>query len=335
MNIAFYGGGPEGKLVIQEKMGNTVELPLGGRGIDADGNKTIGETEGSNMGPWYPYPVFDRDCLRQTALDLHQLVRAIKAGIDVDGDGVVDLDRSRIYFHGLCYGGVYGAVFTAISPDVAAAVIDSSGGSRMDNYRWNRTAGVVGNRTPSLLNKGASFDEDYVLRYRPVEIIDVAGALAIQEYFERYEWLMMPGDPLAYAPHLWSSTLAGVPIKRVLFQYPKGDTVVPNPTETALARAANLRETTSYYRHDLALKLFPKLNPNAHYYSIPYFPAFFTIKTDPLAQYLIAMLAQEQAAGFLASHGTLIPDVNFWSKLWFGVDLFETPPKFLTEDLNR
>jgi len=43
----------------------------------------------------------------------------------------------------------------------------------------------------------------------------------------------------------------------------------------------------------------------------------------------------EQAAGFLASHGTLIPDVNFWSKMWFGVDLFETPPKFLTEDLNR
>jgi hypothetical protein len=40
-------------------------------------------------------------------------------------------------------------------------------------------------------------------------------------------------------------TLPGVPLKRVLFQYPTGDTVVPNPTETALVHAANMRETTS------------------------------------------------------------------------------------------
>jgi hypothetical protein len=122
-------------------------------------------------------------------------------------------------------------------------------------------------------------------------------------------------------------------MKRVLFQYAKGDTVVPNPTETALVRAANLRETTSYYRHDLALKLFPKLNPAGHCGSIPDL-SLFALKTDPLAQYVSAMLRQEEAAGFLASHGTLIPEMNFWSQMWFGVDLFETPPEFLTEDLN-
>jgi hypothetical protein len=54
---------------------------------------------------------------------------------------------------------------------------------------------------------------------------------------------------------------------------------------------------------------------------------------DPLGQHLIAMLAQEEGAGFLASHGTVIPDMNFWTQLWFGVDLFETPPEFLPEDL--
>ena len=53
-----------------------------------------------------------------------------------------------------------------------------------------------------------------------------------------------------------------------------------------------------------------------------------------LPQYLIAELAQQQAAGFLASDGTVIPDVNFWSRMWFGVDLFETPPETLPEDLN-
>ncbi len=333
MNIVGYGNGPEGKLVLNEKSGNAAEFPLGGRGFDANGNKSIGDGEGCTMGPAFPYPVFDRDCFRQSALDFQQLVRAIKAGIDVDGDGVVDLDRSRIYFHGLSYGAQYGPVFAAISPDVAAAIFDGGGGPKMDGYRWSRTAGPVGARTPSLLNKGASFDDDYVLRYRPVEIIDVPGALAIQEFFERGEWLTMPGNPFAYAPHLWSSTLAGVPMKGVLFQYAKGDTVTPNPTETALVRAANLRETTSFYRHDLAMKLFPRLNSAGHFYSIPDI-SLFALATDPVPQFLIAMLAQEQAAGFLASHGTEIPDVNIWTKLWFGVDLFEAPPKFLTEDLN-
>jgi hypothetical protein len=325
------GLGPDGKVVVQEKTGNTVELPLGGRAVDLNGDKTFAEGEGCQMGVLQPYPVYDRDCNRQTALDLQQLVRAIKAGIDVDGDGVVDLDRSRIYYHGMSLGAMYGPVFVAVSPDVAAAVFDSGGGSRMDNVRWNRNVPAVRDRRPSLLNKGASWDDDYVLRYRPVEIIDVPGAVAIQEFFEREEWLQMPGDPLAYAPHLKSSTLPGVPIKRVLFQYAKGDTVVPNPTETALVLAANMRETTSFYRHDLAMKLFPKLRPEGHYYTIP----AGISSTDPLGQYLISWLAQEEPAGFLASHGTVIPDVNIWSRMWFGVDLFEAPPKSLTEDLNR
>jgi hypothetical protein len=91
-----------------------------------------------------------------------------------------------------------------------------------------------------------------------VKIIGVPGALAIQEFFEREEWLMMPGEPMAYMPHLWSSTLSGVPMKRALFQYAKSDTVLPNPAQTALVRAGNLRETTSFYRHDMAMKVFPR-----------------------------------------------------------------------------
>ncbi len=46
------------------------------------------------------------------------------------------------------------------------------------------------------------------------------------------------------------------------------------------------------------------------------------------------MLAQEQQATSLGNCGTVIPDVNVWSKMWFGVNLFETAPEVLTEDLN-
>jgi hypothetical protein len=307
--------------------------------VDVNGDNAFAGDEGcvigvAPMGALRPYPVYDRDCNRQTAVDLLHLVRAIKAGFDVDGDGTPDLDSRRIYYHGMSMGAMYGPLFVAVSKDVSAAVFEG-GGSRVDSLRWTRNAGPIGTRIPPLLNKGTTYDEDYVLPNHPVEIIDVPGALAIQEAFERLEWLQLTGDATAYAPQLLSSTLMGVPLKRVLFQYAKGDSVISNPAETALSRAANMRESTSYYRHDLARQLFPKLNPAGHYFSIPNMSLFAAFATDPLPQYLIAMLAQGQAAGFLASGGTVIPDVNIWTRLWFGMDLFETPPQALTDELNR
>ncbi len=333
-NVVGAGNGPEGKLLIQEKTGNTVELPLPGRGADLNGDKTIATNEGCTVDVTRPVPVYARDCFRQTALDLQQLVRAIKAGIDLDGDGVVDLDRNRIYYHGMSTGGGYGPILAAISPDVTAAVFDAGGGPLPDVWRWLKAAGPLGLRKPPLLNKGNTYDEDYVLRDRPVAIIDVPGALAIQECLERYEWFMSPGDSTAYAALLRSATPPGTPVKGVLFQYAKGDRNVPNPTETALVRAANKRETTSFYRHDLALKLFPNLNPAGHYHTMIDLSPYPALMTDPLPQYVIALLAQEQAAGFLASGGTVVPDVSSWSRMWFGVNLFEAPPETLTEDLN-
>ena len=333
INVFGAGYGPEGKLVIQEKAGNTVELPLRGRSFDMNGDKVIGSSEGTSI-PWTsPFPLHARESFRQSALDLQQLARAIRAGMDLDGDGVADLDRNRIYYHGMSLGGMYGPVFVGISPDVTAAVFES-GGPWVDSWRWGKGTGPLRQRKPPLLNKGSTYDEDYVLRDRPVGIIDVPGALAIQECFERYEWFMALGDPAPYAQHLRASTTPGVPAKGILFQYAKGDRAVPNPAETALVRAADRRETTSIYRHDLALKLFPKLNPVGHFYSVLDMSLVPTLNTDPLPQYVIAMLSQEQAAGLLASGGTVVPDVSPWSKIWFGVNLFEAPPETLPEDVN-
>jgi hypothetical protein len=285
-----------------------------------------------------PLPVGVRDCFRQTAIDLLQLVRMIKGGVDLDGDRTVDLDPTRVYFSGISLGAMYGTLFTAVSPDVPAAVLIAGGGSfaevRMgggDNRA--RALTMLGSRSPSLLNLKNDFDPDYVLRYQPTHAITVPGALEIQEFFERIEWLSMPGDQMAYAPHLQSSTLPGVPIKRVLFQFGKGDRRAVNPTATALVLAANMRETTSFYRHDLARAIWPDLTPEAHFYAFKLLPPAYGT-TNPFGQYVIASLALQQQAGFLASGGAAIPNVNIFSQLWFGKNLFETPPARLPEDLN-
>ena len=61
-------------------------LPLGGRGIDQDGNGTIDSTEGVNA-VGAKTLIGNRDGLRQTTIDLMQLVKVLEGGVDVDGDG--------------------------------------------------------------------------------------------------------------------------------------------------------------------------------------------------------------------------------------------------------
>ena len=331
INAAGFGYGPETKLALTDKAGNTVEIAAGGRSVDLNRDGTYAASEGCLLiSP--PNVVGYRDCSRQTALDIMQLVRAIKAGIDLDGDGVVDLDRERISYAGLSMGALFGTVLMAVEPDIQPAVLTGGAGSLADAFRWAKggpvragTIAAMSSRKPPLFNVGPKdYDYAWPLRYQPVRIIDVPGAVALQEYLERAAWVMMPGDPLGYAPHLHSSTLPGVPIKRVLFQFGIGDLTFPNPCQTNLVRAANLRETTSLYRHDLALAVAPDLPKDPH--TLFYFPA-------TAAGQVIARAAQREMAQFLAGGGARVPDVNDLVRPLFGKDLFGVP-QFLPEELN-
>ena len=53
--------------------------------------------------------------------------------------------------------------------------------------------------------------------------------------------------------------LPGVPAKKVLIGFVKGDQYVPDPTTTAFLRAGDLADRATFYRYDLA---FPGRDPN-------------------------------------------------------------------------
>ena len=138
----------------------------------------------------------------------------------------------------------------------------------------------------------------------------------------------MPGDPLAYAPHLRASTLPGLPVKPVLWQIARGDRTVPNTASYSLIRAANMRESTWLYRHDLARPLAPELPVNPHTYLL----LFANLDQDSvtlggLQAMAISFITQQQMAGFLRSGGTETPDPNgFILRILFGGrSLFEIP----------
>ena len=52
-----------------------------------------------------------------------QLVREIQVGVDVDGDGHVDLDATRITYVGHSAGAIYGTVLLAIEPSIGAGAL--------------------------------------------------------------------------------------------------------------------------------------------------------------------------------------------------------------------
>ena len=93
INVVGHGFGALGTYTVTRTAGPQVVLPAGGRGIDQDGNGTIDSTEGvSAVGA--QSLIGNRDGLRQTTIDLMQLVKVLKAGVNLDGtagpDGQTD-----------------------------------------------------------------------------------------------------------------------------------------------------------------------------------------------------------------------------------------------------
>jgi hypothetical protein len=297
--------------------------------MDQDGDGIIGSSEGIAA----PAPrsiIGDRDGRQQTVADLMQLVRVVETGMDVNGDGSSDLDASRIYYVGQSLGGIYGTAFLAVEPDVRAGVLNVAGGSAIESARlsvqFRASVGAsLASRTPSLLNgpgvtqidgvsvPGPAFDENMPLRdgvpltvrladgserviQSPV-INTVEGAMQIQQVIDHTEWVSQSGNPVAYAPHLRRTPLADVPAKSVIFQFAKGDQVVPNPATTAILRAGDLADRATFYRHDLAFAENPQL---------PTIPHGFLTRVDIPGFRAIARGAQEQIAIFFETDGQLV-----------------------------
>jgi hypothetical protein len=316
INAVGRGFGPLGTLTVTPTAGPPVTFSAGGRGIDQDGDGTIGQREGENAaGP--NAIIGPRDSYQQTTADWMRLVRVIQAGLDVDGDGARDLDPARISYFGNSAGGILGPLLLAVEPAVGNGVLVSpaAGGLQASALSAGGTVpppgrpgvgAILQSRVPSLINSpgltsidgvpvaGPYFNENIPLRNQPPVVNTVDGAMAIQEFFERSEWVNMPADPSAYAPHLRKDPLPGVPAKQVLIVLSTGDETAPNPWTTAIIRAGDLADRTVLYRNDLAYAEDSRVAKNPHQFWTQIESAV------PLAKQ-IAFGAQDMIAAFLES----------------------------------
>ena len=319
INVVGHGGGALGTLSVLRTGNTPVSVPAGGRGFDQDGNGAIDSTEGVNAAP--PRAIIgSRDGLRQTVVDLMQLVRQVEVGIDVDGDGTADLDAQRIYYAGQSFGGIYGTQLLGIEPNIKAGVPNVPGGSiaevaRLGVFRF-LTAASLATRQPQLLNLpptpnvpvpfNLNFNENMPLRNLPLVVNNVRGATAIAQVLDRFEWVQQSGNPVSYAPLIRKSPLAGSAAKPVIVQFAKGDVTVPNPTTSAILRAGELQDRATYFRNDLAYAANPQSAANPG--GIPKNPHTFLTNIGIQAAAPYAVAAQSQIAAFFASNGALTID---------------------------
>jgi len=328
INVVGHGRGPLGTYTILRNSGLPVVLSDGGRAIDQNGDGLYDSTEGVNAAA--PKSLIgNRDGLRQTVIDLMQLVRMLQGGLDVDGDSAADLSTSRIYYGGQSFGGIYGVPLLGVEPAVRAGVTNVPGGPIIEIARLSPAfRPLVGfplaTRVPPLYNAVpnatfTNFNENIPLRNEPIRVDTVPGASAIQKLIDDNEWAQQAANPAAYAPYVDPS--------RILIQFARSDQTVPNPTTSAIIRAGDLQSRTTLYRHDLMVAANPPAFASA---KNPH--TFLTSLTGPMAPFACA--GQMQLATFLASDGaiTVDPDAAF-PFCGAPASSFETPTSMVPEDL--
>ncbi|MFW5927343.1 MAG: hypothetical protein ACOCSR_04760, partial [Wenzhouxiangella sp.] len=147
-----------------------------------------------------------RDNLRQAQADLSILAVNLPQ-VDLDNDGVADLDGSNINFAGLWLGSMVGTAFLAAEPTVNNGVLSAPGGGIANLLAGSDTFGPV---------IRAGLEEAGVEPFSP-------------EYFQ---FLMAAQTVIDSAdPINWGATTAQG--NSILLQQIAGDAVVPNAVEGA------------------------------------------------------------------------------------------------------
>jgi hypothetical protein len=156
-----------------------------------------------------------RDNFRQGTYDRLQLVRAIAAGLDVDGDDEVDLDGARMHYLGVSLGGIMGAELMAFAPEFHTGVLI-----------------VPGARVGNIVEEGQQFE--LVINF----FAGSASEGEIARFFPLLQAVIDRGDAGAYTRHVAAERLAGFDeaSPQVLVQIVQNDDTVPNSANGFFAR---------------------------------------------------------------------------------------------------
>lgn len=159
-----------------------------------------------------------RDNFRQSAWDKLQVIRAIEGGMDVQGDGTVDLDAAHVGYVGVSLGAIMGPEPLALSPRLNGAALVVGGG-----------------RISSIIQESASFGV-LVDLMRPPGL----GDGEVDRFFPVLQTVIDSADPMIWGHHVLEERLdeRSPPSTLVMLAY--DDQIVPNSSNDALVRGLGL-----------------------------------------------------------------------------------------------
>ena len=332
INVLGRGWGPRTTMTVTRTDGTALTLAAPGLGWDQNGDGRIGDWEPRRASA--PYAVLNTSGSIAEGVAQHfALVRALQAGVDVDGDGAADLDGARIYYVGQSLGSAWGLAMVTHEAAVRAAVFVTMPGPLPYNNMLSTGdrpafgADILATRTPSLINSADGmtsldgvavgvphYNENLPLRDQPPLVNTVPGAVAIQRVADRIVWATQSINTLAFMPLLRRAPPSGVPARPFILQWARSDQLVGNPLASEVIRTCDCADRVSWYRHDLNFGN-PGVPANPHAYYNGVGPAF------SLEFRRIGLGAQHQVATFFESDGATV--------------IHPTPTAFWEAPINR
>jgi dienelactone hydrolase len=212
-----------------------------------------------------------RDNIRQSVLDVQELVNALEAC----GTSMCDplkVDVANISYTGLSLGGILGSTIVATKPDFHSAVLNVPGVGWVDVLENSATNAIKCPLVDALIGAGILTGEKSNLTVTPNTGLCTTDAWKAQPGYQQFSsiarWALDPADPANFTRMLAT--------RRILIQEVVGDAVVPNiATEreaalvglTAMARAAD--PAVPPITASMAITDMPRMNKFVRYMNLP------------------------------------------------------------------
>lgn len=162
-------------------------------------------------------PLTARDTLRQGQVDIGVVTKSL-ANLDVTGDGLPDVDGTRVHYVGLSLGGIVGLAQAEYNPSIRTVSVNAPGGVQT---RLLLDSPAFGSTVRAALR--GNFADNSTL---------------FNNFFREVQTVIDPGDPIN---HICQCAAA----KPLHLTRVNGDTVVPNSSTNLLITAGNLKKVST------------------------------------------------------------------------------------------
>ncbi|MEO7094667.1 MAG: hypothetical protein ABI175_15525, partial [Polyangiales bacterium] len=164
-----------------------------------------------------------RDNIRQSVLDLHGLVSALKA-CTTTACGPLKIDTTNISYIGISLGGIMGSTAVATKPDFRSAVLNVPGVGWADVLENSQTNAIKCPLVDALIAAGILTGDKWNPAVMPNTGLCTTDAWKAQPGYGQFatigRWVLDPADGANFASKLAT--------RKILIQEVVGDQVVPN-----------------------------------------------------------------------------------------------------------